>query len=337
MVRIRLGVIAACLTTLSPQPSTSPGIRFGHSLVYDSRERRVVLVDGYTWVRAVAPIEPPERTELWTWNGTEWSRLAGSGPPSRTMNRAIFDAGRNVLVSFGGRVGRPETPTSDTWEWSTGSWQRIAQAAAGPNVHFEMTYDAARATTVRYGGAVRLTGGGFAWPTTTWGWNGRTWSVLATDGPVGRAASHMVFDARRKELVLFGGQGAAPVPGQPQSIFGDTWLWNGRAWRRASVDGPLPRSFHAMTFDSRAGLVLLHGGVNGDRVLDDLWGWDGTQWREMRQGGNSPGKRRLHAIVFDEARNRTVLYGGVGPDASGATRGYDDTWEWDGRGWSRIR
>jgi hypothetical protein len=34
----------------------------------------------------------------------------------------------------------------------------------------------------------------------------------------------------------------------------------------------------------------------------------------------------LHAIVFDEARNRTVLYGGVGPDASGATRGYDDTW-----------
>jgi hypothetical protein len=46
----------------------------------------------------------------------------------------------------------------------------------------------------------------------------------------------MVFDDRRKELVLFGGQGDAPLPGQPQSVFGDTWLWNGRAWRRASVE-----------------------------------------------------------------------------------------------------
>jgi Galactose oxidase, central domain len=337
MIWIRLSVIAAFLMALPPQTPTQPGIRFGHALAYDSHGRRVVLVDGYTWVRAVSPIEPPERTDLWAWNGNEWSRLAGTGPASRTMNRAVYDIGRRTLVSFGGRVGRPETPNSDTWQWSSGSWQRIADAADGPNVHFEMAYDAARATTVRYGGAIRLAAGGFAWPTTTWGWDGRTWTTLATDGPVGRAASHMVFDSRRREIVLFGGQGAAPVAGQPQPVFGDTWLWNGRAWRQASVVGPPPRSFHAMTFDSGAGLVLLHGGMNGDRILDDLWGWDGTRWREMTQGASSPGKRRLHAIVFDEARNRTVLYGGVGPDASGATRGYDDTWEWNGRGWSRIR
>lgn len=105
------------------------------------------------------------------------------------MNRAVYDIGRGTLVSFVGRVGRPETPDSDTWQWSSGSWQRFV-------------------------------------------------------GPVGRAASHMVFDGRRKELVLFGGQGAAPAAGQPQSVFGDTWLWNGRAWRQASLAGPPPRSFH---------------------------------------------------------------------------------------------
>ena len=81
----------------------------------------------------------------------------------------------------------------------------------------------------------------------------------------------------------------------------------------------------------------MHGGMNGDRILDDLWAWDGTRWTEVPQGQSTPGRRRLHAIAFDEARNRTVLYGGVRPDTTGQTRGYDDTWEWDGREWMRIR
>jgi hypothetical protein len=334
---LRFAVIAACLPVLAPHAATQPGIRLGHSLVYDPEARRVLLVDGYTWVRALMPVEPPERTGLWAWNGREWSPLEGTGPASRTMNRAVYDAGRKTLVSFGGRVGRPETPNSDTWEWAHGAWRRVADAADGPNVHFELAYDAARAVTVRYGGAARLAAGGFAWPTTTWGWNGRTWATLATEGPVGRTASQMVFDNRRQEIVLFGGQGASPAAGAPQPVFGDTWIWNGRAWRQASTSGPPARSFHAMTFDGRSGLVLLHGGMSGERILDDLWGWDGTQWREIAQGASTPGRRRLHAIAFDEARGRTVLYGGVGPDASGRTHGYDDTWEWSGRGWSSIR
>src|SRR5688500_13586098 len=114
MMWIRLSVIAAFLMALPSQTATQPGIRFGHSLAYDSHGPRVVLVDGYTWVRAGAPSEPPEHTELWAWHGNEWARLAGTGPASRTMNRAVYDVGRRTLVSFGGRVGRPETPNSDT-------------------------------------------------------------------------------------------------------------------------------------------------------------------------------------------------------------------------------
>lgn len=54
MIWIRLSAIAAIVGALSPQTPARPGIRFGHSLSYHPHERRVVLVDGYTWVRAVA-------------------------------------------------------------------------------------------------------------------------------------------------------------------------------------------------------------------------------------------------------------------------------------------
>jgi hypothetical protein len=333
----RLFLVAPVLMLLAPQHLPTPGVRFGHSMIYDAQQRRVVLLDGYTWVRAVSPAEPPERSELWAWNGSAWNRVDTAGPSPRTMGRAVYDPVRGCIVSAGGRVGHTESPSDQTWEWCGGAWRLAAEKLGGPNVHFEMAYDATRGSTVRYGGAVRAAGGGFAWPTTTWMWTGRTWTVVGSDGPPGRAAAHMVYDGRRNEVVMFGGQGAAPAVGQPQPLFGDTWVWDGRRWRRAASDGPSARSFHAMSFDSRSGLVLLHGGAAGDRILEDLWAWDGTRWTGIPQPGAAPGRRRLHAMIYDAARDRTVLYGGVGPDTAGRTRGYDDTWEWDGSQWTRAQ
>jgi hypothetical protein len=180
--------------------------------------------------------------------------------------------------------------------------------------------------------------GGLNWPTTTWAWSGDVWRELASEGPPGRAATAMVYDSRREEIVLFGGQGAAPADGQPQELYGDTWVWNGRTWRAASVVvGPGPRSFHAMSFDRRHGLALLHGGERRGVLLDDLWAWNGADWRELPQPGTAPGRHRLHAMAYDARRDKTVLYGGVGRGADGVTRAYDDTWEWNGTRWSRAQ
>jgi hypothetical protein len=41
-------------------------------------------------------------------------------------------------------------------------------------------------------------------------------------------------------------------------------------------------------------------------------------------------------MAFDAARRRTVMYGGAGPRPGGGTNVYSDTWEWDGREWTRI-
>lgn len=303
------------------QASKKPGPRGVPSLIYDEQQRRVLLLDGYY------PAIQPEFSEVWSWDGKQWQLLPGLGPPARYVSAAVYDARRHRIVSFGGRVGKKEEIKGDTWEYHGNQWQHIADG--GPRDHPALAYDAARGKTVLFGG------GKFPrtspWATDTWEWDGKQWTQAATEGPVGRVTA-MVYDSKRKQVVLFGGVGEAPSRGQPQPHFNDTWIWNGKQWRKASNEGPPARARHAMAFDRRAGVVLLYGGsVDGSRELfDDLWQWDGQRWTEIKLTGVSPGKRALHVMTYDAARGRTVLYGGTGEKV------LDDTWEWDGRLWQRV-
>ena len=49
-----------------------------------------------------------------------------------------------------------------------------------------------------------------------WEWNGNDWSPLAASGPSARTFTKMVYDQRRRKLVLFGGHDGA-------AFLNDTW------------------------------------------------------------------------------------------------------------------
>src|SRR5207247_577924 len=86
---------------------------------------------------------------------------------------------------------------------------------------------------------------------------------------------------------------------------------------------PSARAYHAMTYDSARGRVVLFGGYDGS-YRGDTWEWDGSAWAEETPT-TSPSVRYAHAMAYDSARSRVVLFGGY--DASGY-RG--DTWEYRG-------
>jgi hypothetical protein len=94
------------------------------------------------------------------------------------------------------------------------------------------------------------------------------------------------------------------------------------------IEQPPPLSSHAMTYHDRLGMTVLFGGTDTDGVpTDALWGWDGSTWRLLSQGGPGP---RLHAgLAYDSGRDRLVVYGGIRNRESS----YGDTWEWDGAVW----
>jgi hypothetical protein len=155
----------------------------------------------------------------------------------------------------------------------------------------------------------------------------------ATPGP--RNAHGAVYDLRDSTLVLFGGATASEVRG-------DTWRWKAGVWRRLSGDGPDPRTFPAMAYDSARGEVVLFGGnrvLFGDSLrpavlLNDTWLLRGDRWIRAESRGPSP--RAESAMAYDQRRGRTVLFGGREISSDGRTKRLGDTWEWDGRGWTRV-
>lgn len=119
----------------------------------------------------------------------------------------------------------------------------------------------------------------------------------------------MVYDAARKELVVFGGS----QPGG--SDWDDTWIWDGTTWtQKFLTTSPPGRQFHAMAYDAARGQVVLFGGgsiIDLFAPKNDTWIWDGTNWIQVFPATSPPG-RISHAMTYDTARAQVLLFGGFG-------------------------
>lgn len=163
-----------------------------------------------------------------------------------------------------------------------------------------------------------------------WGWDGTNWSILDTLGPGDRGHFGFAYDAARDRLVLHGGMTAFADRAREPLRHGDTWEWDGAAWRAVAEGGPGLRDHTAMAYDPERKVVVLFGGGRPDQtLLGDTWTWDGEAWREVATGG--PPARATHRLVWDARRRAVVLFGGWGVDGLLA-----DTWTWDGTGWTEA-
>ncbi len=154
--------------------------------------------------------------------------------------------------------------------------------------------------------------------------------------PLARNTAEMVFDSLRGRMVLFGG---ATGTSNDQGCLGDTWEWDGAGWAQMLPEGdvPMARHLHAMTYDAERQRVVLFGGAARNAafagLLSDTWEWNGARWTNAGASlGVVPRARRNHAMAYDPVRKRTVLFGGV--DGANAILG--DTWEWDGKAWTKL-
>jgi hypothetical protein len=103
------------------------------------------------------------------------------------------------------------------------------------------------------------------------------------------------------------------------------------AWREMTpTNVPVPRSNHAMAYDSARGRVVLFGGQNDrGQLMNDTWEWNGGSWTRVSTSG--PSARSAHAMAFDSARGQVVLFGG-----GGSTGRMADTWAWNGISWTQV-
>jgi hypothetical protein len=212
------------------------------------------------------------------------------------------------------------------WLWDGARWHRSAADGPVPQARSlpALAYDSARRVLVLFGGMSPLHQSryGDVWELATGPWQDRS----VADGPGPRDHHACAFDEARGELVVYGGQDSE----RKWSL--DTWLWNGRAWRRVEGAGPGERAHHAMAYDSARKRVVLHGGGGAAATArTETWEWDGASWTAAASDGPSP---RTHArLAYDAARGVTVLFGGRARSASGQYGPTDETWLWDGSRW----
>jgi hypothetical protein len=109
---------------------TPPGVGdrtpLPESMVYDSARKLILFV---------APIHHSASTadgtiDTWTWNGTNWTRLApAASPPPRDGYGLTYDAGRSVVVLAGGLPFGNGDPTT-TWAWNGVTWAELVGVPA---------------------------------------------------------------------------------------------------------------------------------------------------------------------------------------------------------------
>ena len=150
-------------------PTRSPSARTGASMVFDPATKQLLLFGGS------ATTGTGFSNQTWTWNGSNWTQLhPATSPPGREDQQMAYDAATKTVILFSGFHGTGYW--DDTWSWNGTTWTRLSPATSPPpRAYGAMSFDSATGQVVLFSGSENaLT----SFPTTTWAWNGSTWSQI---------------------------------------------------------------------------------------------------------------------------------------------------------------
>jgi hypothetical protein len=195
-------------------PLNSPPLRAGHAMAYDPDAQNVLLFGGSNFY-TFAPYN-----DTWIWDGTNWVQMSPPDNPSpRQFIALAYEQTHSQLVLFGGYNG---TSLNDTWTWDGANWNQQFPSHIPPLRYAQvMATDTLNRRVLMFGGVVGSNGNqDFA--NDTWVWTGSDWTQqFPATSPSPRAYAAGVYDARRLQVLLFGGSGGNLHGGAQQ----DTWNW----------------------------------------------------------------------------------------------------------------
>ncbi len=211
--------------------------------------------------------------DTWLWDGSNWSQAKVAGPSPRSIHAMAFDSVRGQVVLFGGQTA--DQLLNDTWVWDGSNWTQEQPSQSDPPARsgHAMDFDTAHGQVVMFGGFDSSSPLG-----DTWLWDGMQWTpVFPKDRPPARGFHAFAYDGKNGQTILFGG-GASGSLGVNNSLFHDTWVWDGANWTQMSPqDHPPDRNRFGMAFDASHGQAVLFGGRDANsNFRADTWIWNGA-------------------------------------------------------------
>jgi hypothetical protein len=96
---------------------------------------------------------------------------------------------------------------------------------------------------------------------------------------------------------------------------------------------PPPCGGHELVYHAKLKMVLLINCGEPSKDSGKIWGWNGDRWTLV--DSHAPSPRLLGGAAYDSRRDVVVVYGGLA-SSNGSLAPTSETWEWDGKSWSKI-
>jgi len=196
---------------------------------------------------------------------------------------------------------------------------RIFSTAPAARVHSSGVYDRKNKLVLIFGGF-----GSAGMLNDTWAFNGNAWEQMNAHGPADRLPLAMIYDETKEAVVMI-----TDLLKQDTLISvpkNEMWEWTGAAWKNLQVSIPSITGLQAFASLGKNDILL----YDGDKGT--TWKYNSNQWQAVSNSG--PGIRAGHTMVYDKKRKNIVLFGGGKADTNDR---YNDTWEWDGEKWKKIK
>jgi len=287
------------------KPSNSPPGRQLHSMVYNIAQGQVILFGG-SLLGGCVPTNPLDDT--WSFNplNNSWTNLNPPCHPEARFNHAmVYDQISGQIILFGGSKDL-DNYLDDTWSYNilNNVWtERYPSQRPYSRGGHSLVIDPIFGFVILFGGEDTKGCLDDIWfydvP------NG-DWNNLGLANSLAPRSEHsMVYDSARGQIILFGGRGR-------DGLLNDTWSFDVKLkkWTELNPSNPpSPRFGHAMVYDSSRDRIIMFGGANNDRCLDDTWSYDPitNSWTELNPS-NPPPRPLVFGMVYDPNHDQVVLF-----------------------------
>jgi hypothetical protein len=276
--------------------------------------------------------------DTWSWNGSDWRRVATGGPPgyiSPILMATDPRTGEPFRVSFGGpmpacpelegQAGTCHQPTFQAWIWNGDRWKAVLApptSGVGPFLGKPLALVTDPATH-------RLA----------------LW-LVQVPAPACGLPREVPPAAAPKASAAAGGSAAAPLHClEPSDVIQRQQAieladWTGSGWSERTVKGAAPL---ASLYAYSSGFAPVYDGARNRIVFvgagaapggDGTWTWDGSSF--ARVSSHTPSVFGA-AIAYDASNGTLLLFGGTSvKSAGGGPALSSQTWTWDGSAW-RLR
>ncbi len=304
------------LCTATPHGRSSddrPSPRFGHRMVYDPVNERVLLFGGAVWENRYTFFD-----DLWSYDPSTdtWTEVeCGPGPGGRFNHMMVYVPDRHQIFLFGGFGARDRV--GDTWLYDieANEWTQLTpQDSPSPRSDAAIAYDEVNEVVILHDGYCRDD----SHPQDTWIYDivENNWVLMdPEESPKPQYGHHMIYDSLSRKVVMYGGHWS--YAGTSQHGYSDgVWTYDyiSDTWTKVDSATALPsRYWHNLAHDADSGKMVVFGGsAGGDLLRDDTWLYDvstGT-WERLTTDEN-PSMRCNSAMVYDAIHKKIIMFGGL--------------------------